>query len=264
MTPRLRVLSLTLLVGALALTGCGNKPKVGTGSSNDVQAAVDSPGAKAPKDTLLASIKHLADTTYQFSGTQAGLNATGVADPAQKAATLSAHGSVQGTPFTEDLIGIDTNYWVKMDMGATYNKAMGIKAGKWMHIDTAKLGSAANLPFDLAGGDVMDLSGLLNAVTQVQAVDTAHFTGVIDLTAAKGVSSYAQDDLDKLGAMGKSMPFTAALDSTGHLTNITVDTSSVDKTLTVNLNFTDFGSPVTIHKPAGAVEAADGIYNLFK
>jgi hypothetical protein len=247
----------------LAVSACGTA-STGTGGLLGSQAATGSPSPAVSKDALLASIKELGTTSYKYTGTQAGVTLTGVADPPKKAANVSARGTVSGIAIKEDVIGIGNDLWVKADLGSALNRQLGVKTTRWMHVDTTKLGAAANLPFHLAGGDVLDISGLLNGVTDVHRTDARHYTGTINLTSASGVSALSQDDLDKLGAKAKAMPFTATLDERGRLVDVAVDTSSVDKSVSFKLAISDYGAPVAIAKPASSVEAPAGVYQLFK
>jgi hypothetical protein len=73
-----------------------------------------------------------------------------------------------------------------------------------------------------------------------------------------------QDNLDKLGAKAKAMPFTATLDNQGRLTDFIVDASAVDKALGARFSFTNFGDAFPINKPRNTVEAPPGVYALFR
>ncbi len=264
-THRLGVISLTIMTAAgLALAGCGgSSSSSGTGTT----ATAASPSPLAPKDALVASITSLSTTTFKFAGVLgngSGLSATGAADPAKKSATITAQGTVQGISIKEEVIGIGSDYYVTVDLGPKYNKTLGVTAGQWMHIDPAKLGSSANLPFDLSSTDVLDLKGLLAGVGQVQRIDATQYSGVIDLTATTGVSAYSAEDLAKLGAKAKSVPFTATVDSQGRLIKFTIDTSAVNKDLTSTFTFSDFGTALSIAKPASFIEAPTAVYDMFK
>ncbi|HKT06240.1 MAG TPA: hypothetical protein VJT31_42585 [Rugosimonospora sp.] len=264
-----------LAVAALVLAGCAQMTaSSGTGSTPVAAGAAASPAAQASptpsmmaaRQALLASVNHMTTTIYRFTGGQEDLTTHGHADPVHRAASLAATGTMQGMPFNQDVIAIGTNYWIKLDLGAQNDTGLGIDPTKWMHLDATKLGKAANLPFDLAGaGDVLDITGLLDAVGTAQRVDATHYTGTIDMTVAAGVSAMTQENLTKLGAKAKTMPFSATLDDQGRLTELIVDGSAVDKALGARFAFMQFGKAFPINRPVhNVVEAPAGVYDLFK
>jgi len=267
------VLTAAVLVAG-ALASCSTMPPgaTGTGTPAAVTASTapsPSAGADLPaaRDALVDSVKHMTGTIYRFTGGQNGLTAHGHADPVHRAASLAAVGTMMGAPFKQSVIAIGTNYWIMLDLGAANNKQLGIDPAKWMHIDANKLGKTGNLPFDLTagGGDVLDLTGLLNAISQAQRVDATHYTGTVDMTAAAGVSAMSQDNLDKLGTKAKAMPFTATLDDQGRLTEFIVDGSAVDKSLGARFAFGNFGVAYPINRPVhNVIEAPTAVYTLFQ
>jgi hypothetical protein len=240
----------------------GTAPAPASAADASGPAATANPaGAKA---ALLASVKHMT-MIYRYTGGQNGLTTRGHVDPARKAASMAASGTMNGVTFTQNVIAIGTNYWIQLNLGATANAQLGVKVGTWMHIDAAKLGATGNLPFDLTGTDALGLAAMLRGIGQARQTDQADYAGVIDLTAANGVTAYSQDNLDKLGAKAKAMPFTATLDPLGRLTDFVIDASPVNQTLGARYTFADFGVAYPINRPVNnVIEAPADVYALFK
>jgi hypothetical protein len=207
----------------------------------------------------------MTGSIYRFTGGQNDLTTRGHADPVNKRASMAAQGTKDGVPYTQEFIAIGSDYWVRLNMGAKTNAALGVKTGKWMHIDTKKLGASPNLPFDLGGGgDVLDIAGLLGAVGDAQQTSSTDFNGTVDLTVAAGVSSMTDDNLKKLGAKATAMPFTATTDAQGRLIDFIVDATEVNKALGARFSFSDFGKAWPINKPRNTVEAPAAVYDMFK
>jgi hypothetical protein len=270
-TQRLTVFTACALAAAgFALAGCAQTPGAQTGTSTgtagaDYGAAPSAAPLPDGRDALLASVRKMTGTIYRFTGGQSDLTTRGHADPVHKSASLAAQGTKDGVAYTQEFIAIGADYWVRLNMGAKTNQSLGVPAGKWMHVDSKKLGTDADLPFDLAGGgDVLDLAGLLGAVSEAQQTGANEYSGTVDLTVAAGVSSMTDDNLKKLGSKATAMPFTAALDDKGRLVDFIVDGSAVNKKLGARFSFSDFGKPWPINKPRNTVEAPAAVYDLFK
>ncbi len=269
MKTRLTVIGLSALAAAsLALGACsttqGNSTQPSAGGSESSGTGSAPSGSAAAQSALVASIQQLSQTPYKYHLTAGGLSGDGSADPTTKSATVSMTGTDRGTSTKIDMIAINTDFWLKLNMGNS-NQSLGISSDKWLHIDAARLGAGANLPVDPSGGSAT-ASGLLSGVTNVQQVDSQHFTGSIDLTKATGVSGVTQDLLSKAGVKAKSVPFTATLDSQGRLTDLKVDLSSIDPSLALEVSYTDYGTPVTVSRPdqSQVAEAPDSVYQLFR
>jgi hypothetical protein len=236
-----------LTVAALSVAACST-PKPGGPAPAATQP---SPTPPPPKDALLASVKALSQTSSDLTLRQGTASGTAKVDPATKSATLTMTQVVSGTTIKVDLISIAPDVWLKIDLGAAGNRQIGIKSTKWMKIDKSKVTSDSAFPIDLTGdNDVLDMPDLLAGLVDVQRADLVHYSGTIDQTKAGGVSALSEEDTKKLGDKATSIPFTAVLDNQGRLTNVKIDTSAADPTLTTELTVNSYGSPVTIAKPA--------------
>jgi hypothetical protein len=263
-TRRLAVAGLSALVAVGIAGGCAANGSASSSPSDGTSvAASSSAGSSAASAALTASIQQLSQVPYKYHMVSGGLSGDGAADPASKSATVSLTGTSQGNSTKIDMIAVGTDFWLKLNFGST-NQSLGISTDKWLHIDAARLGAGANLPADPSGG-AATASGLFAGLTNVQQTDAQHFTGTIDLTKVTGVSGINQDLLSSAGVKGTSVPFTATLDSQNRLTDLKLDLSQIDKSLALEVSYSDFGTPVTVTKPdsSAVAEAPDSVYKLF-
>jgi hypothetical protein len=265
---RLAAAGIVLLVpAALVLGGCGSSSKGSTtgGGTKAGAAASPSPSPLAPKDALAASVKQLTATTYDMNITSQEMTGNGSADPAGKKAAISASGTVEGMKIKMDIVAIGTDSWVKLDFGTELNQQLQIKSTNWYHLDLAKLGSKSSMPLDPSTGDSLDMAGVMAGIVTAERVDAQHYRGTMDLTSMTGVAAPGADELKKAGDKAKSVPFTATVDAQGRLTELKVDASSIDPTLSMTVTFSNYGSATPVQKPAGTiVEAPQSVYDMYK
>jgi hypothetical protein len=246
------------------LIGCAPKPKQGAAAGSSPSAS-PSPSV-APREGVLASLKQLSQTSYNFTFAGSGMTGAGSIDPATKSGSLTASGSAEGTPIKIAVIGIDQTVWVKYDLGVEANGMFGINPSKWMHIDVTKLDATSKSPFDTKDIDQFDLAGLFGAIVDVTRTDSKHYTGTIDFTKVTGGSAPTHDTLKKAGDKAKSVPFTATCDDQGRLLVLKVDGGSIDPELAMDLTYSDYGNGTKVTKPDAAtvIEAPASTYELFK
>ncbi|HKT05142.1 MAG TPA: hypothetical protein VJT31_36975 [Rugosimonospora sp.] len=256
----LRVL-LVVLLAVGAATGCDAKNQAGSGAPSSA-ASAPSPTPAAPTDALLASVKAFGTTSYKLRMQQSNASATGEVDPTAKAAQITATGTVSGQHISVAYTVISPEVWTKIDLGATLNKQLGVDKATWMHIDRTKVTGNSQLPVNSAGEITLGTSDLLAGVANVQHPDSTHYTGTVDVTNTNSLLSPDKDALAKAGEKAKAVPFTATLDDQGHLTSFKEDGATIDPALTAEITFTDFGAPMSITKPAGAVEAPAAVYQF--
>lgn len=260
--------ALLLVVGT---AGCGTNgqagagstaPSAGTAESVSTTSAAGAPSATtaAPNDALSAAVTALSTTSYKLHMQQSDGSVTGEIDPAAKTAQVTSTGTVSGQNISVGYTVITPDVWTKIDLGATLNKQLGLTPGTWMHIDRTKVTDRSQLPVNAAGE--FTIGTLLTGVANVQQTDSTHYTGTVDLTDTNSLLSPDKDALTKAGAKAKAVPFTATLDDQGRLTSFKEDGATIDPALTVEITFTDFGAPMSITKPAGAIEAPAAIYQF--
>jgi hypothetical protein len=158
-----------------------------------------------------------------------------------------------------DYIVIGTDVWLKVDLGAAGNKQFGLNKAKWMAVDKSKITDNDAVPTDANPSTFAN--DLLGGVVTVARVDDTHLKGTVDLTQMK---SFAPDQevLTRAGDKAKAVPFTATLDTKGRLTEVKTDGTGIDPGLTITMTFTNFGSAVSITKPADAIPAPAGLYTV--
>ena len=133
----------------------------------------------------------------------------------------------------------------------------GVEAGKWLHIDGARL---AGTSFDaLPDGDAAGAGKFVERMADVTSSGDGSYRGTIDLTKVAGSGGVS---VDVLGGKGNAVPFTATVDDQGRLAKLTIDLSSIDPQLgTMTTTYSDFGAPVTVAQPPAAevVEAPESL-----
>ncbi len=258
-----------LAVASLALTGCESTATTTPSASNSPGSPGSSGGGTAALpagDALTAAIGKLKGTGYDVKvvsegGTGQG---TGSVDPTTNSASLDEKGTVQGQSIEIAALQIGSDLWAKVNLGAL-NAQLGVDPAKWMLLDQSKITDASAKPFDLAGPDAFGVTGKLTSVKNVTRVDATHLTGTVDLTQATGVSAPSSADLSKAGAAAAATPFTATLDDQGRLVDIKINADAVNKNLSDEISFSNYGSPTAISKPnaADVVPAPEGLYQIF-
>jgi hypothetical protein len=256
---RLALGGLAVLASAtLALAGCSASTSSGGGAS---ASASPSPSPVAPKDAVLAAVKQLTQSSFQYTMAVAGLNGQGTADPVNKKLSVSLGGTQSGLTVKIDVVEVGADLWVRMDIGGK-NSVLSIPT-KWMHVDQTKLSKTSGLGVDLGAGDVTGTTGIFQGLVDVQRVDAQHYTATFDLTKAPN-SRIDADTLKKLGDKATAVPGTITLDASGRLAELDIDLSSVDPNLSVKNTFSAYGAPVTINAPAASdtVEAPANVYTI--
>lgn len=258
----LTVVGLSLLAAvSLAVGGCA---KSDDGQAAKGSAASSSPSPADAKSALLASVGQLSKTTYKFHLASDGMTGDGAADPANKAVMMSMSGTEDDVTVKIDYIMIGGEHWIQMDLGDA-NELMGIAAGKYMHLDAAKLGD--NNSLSSTAEDAADLaSGMFDGLVDVKQVDGQHITGTIDLTKVSEDVAPDTETLNKAGGKAKAVPFTATLDSQGRLASFKVDMAAIDVNQSLEVSYSEYGAPVTISKPDASkvTEAPSDVYDMFK
>ena len=155
-----------VLVAAIGLGGCDAKDTnagAGTGPAAEQTAAPADPAAE-----LAAAATKLADDSLKVKTTMAaGLNAEGAADRAGDKMVMSmtiGDGTDPDSAMQVDLRKIGTDVYMKM--GGAMGAMLGDKAGKWMHIDAAKV--PAGSPFSMESNDPKSAAKLIESAAQVE------------------------------------------------------------------------------------------------
>ncbi|GGO03013.1 hypothetical protein [Micromonospora parathelypteridis] len=263
-------LAATLLVpGLAACKSDAAEPAAGTGASPSAPAV-----PADPKEALLASTKEMAKGDFTF--TLAGAEMTGgglVHKPSNSAQVTVKFGDAsQDMSIEMDLVYIDSESWVKMDLGGAMVAALPGAAknkGKYQHLDKTKVEGIADLQLDPESLDPVDSDALVKGVTDVQKTAEGAYAGKIDISAA-ATESLALDEevVTALGAQAKALPFTAKLDPQGRLTELVISVPAAGETAAheVKISYTGYGTGTGAKKPPAdkVVEAPAETYEMFK
>lgn len=242
MTKRRFTTSGLALVAALSLgvAGCS-------------QPAADSPAAPTGEATtasqlsaleeLQAAVEKLNQESVRVSLTGGAQSGGGEMDPRAGTAKMNLKMSLGGESMDIEFIRLQDDIYLKVPgLG-------GGAAGKWMHIDGSKLAADSSLG-NMLRGDPAGAENLIKGVAEVQRDGERRFKGTIDVTKSPTANSAA---LGTLGDKAKAVPFTAAVDEQGRLTELTVDMSVLAAALgKLVATYSDFGAPVTVERPAAS------------
>ncbi|MEV7329148.1 hypothetical protein [Micromonospora sp. NPDC093244] len=263
-------LAATLLVPALAACGSDTDDKPAASGSSPSAPAVPAD----PKEALLASTKELGKGDFTF--TLAGADTTGgglVHKPSNSAQfTVKFGDASEDVSIEMDMIYIDSESWVKMDMGgamaaaipgATKNK------GKYQHLDKTKIKDIKDLQLDPETLDPLASDALVKGMTEVQKTGEGAYAGKIDITTAATDSAALDEEVvTALGAQAKALPFTAKLDPQGRLTELVISVPAAGETAAheVKIGYTGYGAGTGAKKPPAdkVVEAPAETYEMFK
>ncbi|MEV4537991.1 hypothetical protein AB0J82_29845 [Asanoa sp. NPDC049518] len=230
----------------IGLVGCGNTTAPGASATPSAGATEASPPSTATAE-LTAAAQKLNDDTVKVTLESSTVTSTGNLDPKADKATMTVR---VGNSSNIDLRSIGEDAWLQA------TGVPGVEPGKWLHIDGARL---AGTTFDaLPDGDAAGAGKFVERMADVTKSGDGSYQGTIDLTkvAGSGVS------VDVLGGKGNAVPFTAAVDDSGRLTELTLDLSSIDPQLgRMTTTYSDFGAPVTVAEPPAAqvVEAPESL-----
>jgi hypothetical protein len=254
-----------LAVLGLGLTACGSSSASATGGSTSA-AAPSTKATSAPPSAdaaLVGSIAAISGLSYDLTLTAAGSTGSGSVDPSHQAVHLDAKASQDGNELKLGLTAIGTNLWVKLDLGPL-NKQVGLNPAKWIKVDASKI-DLSSLGVDILNNtDVLDLSPMQKAMSNVKLADPTHITGTIDLTALTGALAPDSDALTKAGAAAKTVPFTVTLDNQGRLKELKIDGDSIATGLSLDIGVSNIGSGKKVAAPPASqvIPAPSVIYQI--
>jgi hypothetical protein len=263
-TPRLAGVGLGLLATvALGMAGCN--PDDTAASPGASGAASETPSTAASSSAAdPAATAALASATAAL-GTQS-FKITMTAGPSVKLTGLIDSPDSKGTA-TLAITGSNTDIQVKtlLVVQDLYVQIPGItKAGKWTHVDVAKLPDGADVGLRPGQIDPINTQKVLASTTDVKQAGSRGYAGTLDLTKVAGITGIDPATVTTWGAAAQSVPFTAGLDDQGRLSALTIQLPAVQgqKAEPLDVTYTDYGTPVTAERPATAdvVEAPADLY----
>lgn len=257
MRPRLAATALAVLA-ALATTACQNAPGSPTASPTPTKAAITvleeavaKSNGQSFKYTLTYGDMLTGDGYQDAAGTNVSRNVT-ITD-ASSGLTIKASG----------LLFPDALY-LKIDLGpitATIPGLAGI-GDKWLVADLSKIGKEGLAAF-LTSAESNTADAYIKGVVSAEQVSPTEIKGTMDLTKS-GTGIASSEELTALGEEAKNVPFTVTLDSEGRIGKIVINMPKLGDYPASDLttNFTDYGAPVEVPKPAAdqTVPAPETIY----
>ncbi|MEV4479316.1 hypothetical protein [Micromonospora coxensis] len=244
--------------------------------SSDSAAPAAAPATSAdPKQALLDSTKEISKGNFTFTMSGAGeFDGSGTVHTPSKSAELkmvSGQTSADDVAMTMHLVFIDTDSWVKLEIGGEMADAIpAFKAmkGKYQHIDRSKVKGADELEFDFSDVDPAGSDALVKAVTDVKRTGEGTYAGTLDATKVTDSDVMDAETVKGLGDKAGALPFTATLDAQGRLTEFTVQMPAVGDTAAhaMTVKYADYGTATAVQKPPAkqVVEASDQVYEMFK
>jgi hypothetical protein len=231
------------LVAAMSfgLAGCSGNASTGGATDSSPSASSAAPQLE-PSEELSAAAQKLNQDTAKTTFTMAGVTGTGAVDPTAKKLRMTMNLGAGNQSIKTEMIVLSNDVYLRLD-------GVPNLSGKWLHVDATKL-AAGNQLRQMSSGDPVGATNLLSSVTDVQRVGEHSFQGTLDFTKSPTVDKRA---LQTLGDKAKAVPFTAKTDEQGRLTELTVDMDSVQAGLgELKATYSDFGTPVTVEKPAAS------------
>ena len=245
---RIRRLAIaTVAVGAiLGAGGCGDSGN-GSGTTAGAPAATTAAATTTPADPkaeLAATYAKFAETTVKFKTTAAGgVAIDGAIDGRTKAADMKTAVGASGSMATRQ---VGTDLYVKAD--GQMGSAIGAAAGKWMHIDMSTVPDSS--PISVKNSDPANTAKMLSYTDGVTKTGDRAFKGTLDMTKSPTANS-AQ--LKALGTKATKVPFTAATDEQGRLTEFTIDLETIAPGAgKMTATYYDYGAPVDVKAPAAS------------
>lgn len=235
------------VAAVLGLAGCtadGEQPQAPGGSSTGPSAVGRTASTAVAADArgaLVAGAAKLGEDSLKITMEMAGaLSMAGVMDPRAGTARMSLELGALGAANQFEIIKIDNDLYLRGKLVG------GDGAQPWKHVDAAKL--ARGSTFDvMPEADPTGATSLVAAMTSVERSGERGFTGTLDLTKAP---RYSQGNLRQLGAKATKVPFTAATDAQGRLTELTLDLAGLGPGVgEIKSTYSDFGTPVAVEPP---------------
>jgi hypothetical protein len=247
-------MTLALATAACNVNGVGG----GAGATPSASASPTAMSEAAAKAALSKAATELGKTSYKIMLTAGPISGTGAMDPAGGKGQLTLTLFTGSANAQLETVLISADMWLKVN---------GVPAvpDKWLHLDTAKLPADSALGVRPGKLDPVNAEKLISAIAKIESKGNGQFTGTVDLTKMSDSAIIDRATVDTLGDRAKAVPFEAAIDAQGRLTNLKMDLGTVDGIpIKVNVTYRDFGSAVSPTQPAASdvVEAPDAVYQL--
>jgi hypothetical protein len=264
-------------VGLLLLTsGCasggGPAPAASPAPTVSVAPVATPESAKELQAVLTGTLATLGQKNYAFTVSTPGMKAKGVVF--QQTASAQVVSTGDGETDTADLVVAGTDRWIRLSVRSKdFDRAKSssdprlramatVFSGKtWYRVDPGKLKSAT-LRLDLT--DITGVAGLIRHAGGGLG-NARSMTGILNgtlLGAHHGLLDPAQ--IKSMGSEATYLPFTAAVDDQGHLTEFAdeVPKSSDEPSGRWVFDFTGYGQQTTQAPPTPAQDLPATMYQF--
>ena len=234
------------LAATIGLSGCG--PKSESSSAGAPAGASSASAPAAPSSEFEAAVAEIGETPVKLKMTMlGGMGMSGAVDGKAHKAELTTEMGTTGSMVVRQ---VGNDLYVKAS--GQLASLVGGSAGKWMHIDSSKVGASS--PLNLANTDPKATARMLTGSTDVQKTGEHSFAGKVDFTKSPTFKSAgAAADTSGLTEKLKAVPFTAQTDDQGRLVNLTFDLESLAPGVgKMTTEYSDFGTPVDVQAPPPA------------
>ncbi|MCW3838753.1 hypothetical protein ONA70_01395 [Micromonospora yasonensis] len=224
-----------------------------------------------PKEALVASTTEIKKGNFTFTISGGEFNGEGTVHMPSKSAEMKlSSGQGSADDMKMHLVFIDTDSWLKLDLGAMADSVPSLKEmkDKYQHLDRSKIKDAKELTFDFADVDPAGSDKIIAAITEVKKTGEGTYAGAIDATKATDSDVLDAEVVKALGDKAKAVPFTAKVDAQGRLTEFAVQVPAAGSVpaSTVTVTYADYGAATAVKAPPAGqvVEASDKVYDMFK
>jgi hypothetical protein len=224
-------------------------------------APVAVPSASGGTDlaALTAMASALGTTGHNVMMRTEASTMKGAVDPAHKTSMATVS---NGTISIDEIVS-NGKVFVRANFGPNIDSQLGIAPDAWMMMDPARIMPNNALLIQPNGTEPVDLAGISTGITSLTRTDPQHLKGTIDLTKVTGHTVPNPDEVSKAGLKATSVPFTVRADSSGRISELAVTADAFDPALSLDVLYTDYGSPTAISVPTGSTPAPDNMYSVF-
>ena len=221
-------------------------------------AATVAPG-KPDISAFTAMTAALATTGHNMQMRTVGSVMVGSVNPAGHTATAD----VKNGPLEIAEVVSHGDIFVRANLGSDLNNQIGIAPDVWMKLDRSQINAHNELLIQPDASDPVDMAGISAGITSIQQTDPTHLTGTLDLTKVTGHTTPDPSEVAKAGPPATAVPFTARADANGRISEFTVTADAFDPALSLEVTYTDYGSPDPITAPTSSVPAPPSVYSAF-
>jgi hypothetical protein len=247
---RVRV-GLVGLIGIVTLAACGS---TGDGASTATSAPPTSASGD-PAQRLRASIAFPDEASFRCDVDVFGRVTARTLMDSPHRRSVSTLGPIT-SPVVE-LRLVDDDVYLK----AARESGLPGAGDTWLQLDPTRVPASLDGGFEPGKNDPGGAARLIAAVNTVEATPEG-FRGTINLNkigTGNGLS-FKPEQTVVFGETATKMPYEVTIDGAGRMTSFVITVAYQGQTMTASVRYSDFGQPVSVERPSGAVTAPDAIY----